>query len=80
MRIWVKIDHPYFHVSQEATELGGTLDENGKTKAPCHSRCAKIKIPPCSKALNAENRPIFISLLSAIMTSPYQSAAGPAIL
>ena len=28
---------------------GGHLDETSKTEAPYHSRCGKIKIPPCSK-------------------------------
>jgi hypothetical protein len=38
--------------------VDGLSDENGKTEVPCHSRCGKIKIPPCSKALSAEHRPI----------------------
>jgi hypothetical protein len=28
--------------------------ETGKTEVPFHSRCGRIKIPLCSKALSAE--------------------------
>ena len=28
---------------------------SAKTKASCHSRCGKIKIPSCTKALAAEH-------------------------
>jgi hypothetical protein len=38
----------------------------------CQSRCDTIKIPPTSKALNAEHRPKFYSPISAVVTSPYE--------
>jgi hypothetical protein len=62
VRIQVKIDPPH--------PLGGPLDETGKTKAPCHSRCGTIKIPPCSKAPSAKHRPKFDSPSPVMLTSP----------
>jgi hypothetical protein len=43
--------------SWEAIEWGSPSNETGKTETPCPSRCGTIKIPPCSKALSAEQRP-----------------------
>jgi hypothetical protein len=43
-------------------DWGGPSDDTGKTEVPCHSRCDTIKIPPCSKALSAEQRPKFAAL------------------
>jgi hypothetical protein len=73
-RIRVRIDAPHTHpcVSYEATEWGGPADETGKTEAPCHSRCGTIEIPPCSKALIAEQRPKFCSPSPVMVTSPYR--------
>jgi hypothetical protein len=48
-------------------------DETGKTEALCHSRCSKVKIPPCSKALSVEHRHKFCSPSPIMVTSPYKS-------
>jgi hypothetical protein len=39
---------------------------------PCNIRGGTIKIPPCSKAQNAEHRPKFCSPTPAMVTSPYK--------
>jgi hypothetical protein len=48
----------------------------GKSEAPCHSRRGTIKIPPCSKALNAEHRPKFCSPSALMVTLVKYSWAG----
>ena len=47
-----------FVCRKKATKLGGGVpsDETAKTEALCHSVCGTIKIPPCSKAIGAEQR------------------------
>jgi hypothetical protein len=50
----------------------GPSDETGKTEALCHSRWGTMKIPPCSKALSTEHRPIFCSPSPVMVTSPYK--------
>jgi hypothetical protein len=54
MRIWVRIGHPHPLVCRKVTKWGVPLDETRKMEVPCHSRCGTIKIPPCSKAMSAE--------------------------
>jgi hypothetical protein len=46
--------------------------KNKKTEVPCHNRCGRIKIPPCSKALSAEHRLKFCIPSPAMVTSPYK--------
>jgi hypothetical protein len=46
-------------VSQGAREWNGPSNETGKTEASRYSSCGAIKIPPCSKALSAEERSYF---------------------
>jgi hypothetical protein len=53
--VLVRIDPPHSLVCRKRRLSGDRpLDKTGKTEAPCHSRCGKIKIPYCSKALGAE--------------------------
>jgi hypothetical protein len=70
MRIQVRIgpQHPLVSQSHESSPF----DETKKTKALFYSRCGMIKIPPCSKALSAEQRPKFFGPSPAIVTSPYE--------
>ena len=71
VRIRVRIGPPHPLVCRKS-EWGGPSDETGKTEVPCHSRCGTIKIPPCSKALSAEQRHKFCSPSPAMVTSPYE--------
>lgn len=36
--------------------MGVSTDETAKTEAACHSRSGTIKMPPCHKAISAEQR------------------------
>jgi hypothetical protein len=56
-------------VVRELIEWGGPSDETRKTETPCYNKCGTIKIPPCSKALSAENRPYFMKML---LRSPWK--------
>jgi hypothetical protein len=73
VRIRVRIDPSHPLVCCKRRLNGAVLRmETGKTEVPCHSRCSTIKIPPCSKALSADNRPKFWSPLPAMVTSPHK--------
>jgi hypothetical protein len=55
VRIRVRIDPPYPHVCRKRRLIGAVLRiRQEKFEVPCHNRCGTIKIPPCSKALSAE--------------------------
>jgi hypothetical protein len=73
VRIQVRIDLPHPLVCRKRRLNGAVLQMRPeKTEVPCHSRCGTIKIPPCSKALSAEQRPKFCSPSPAMVTSPYK--------
>ena len=36
--------------------MGVSTDETAKTEAACHSRSGTIKMPPCHKAISADQR------------------------
>jgi hypothetical protein len=62
VRIRVRICPPHPLVCRKRRLNGAVLRMRpGKTEVLCHSRCVTIKIPPCSKALSAEDRPKFCS-------------------
>ena len=58
----------------KSTKRFGPSTETAKTEAPCHIRYGTIKIPPCSKAINTEQRPQFYSISPSKVTSPIVSS------
>jgi hypothetical protein len=73
VRIRVRIDLPHPLVCRKRRLNGAVLRiRPKKPRPPCHDRCDTIKIPPCSKALSAEHRPIFCSPSPVMVTSPYK--------
>jgi hypothetical protein len=52
--------------------MGWSFGWDRKTEVLFHNRFGTIKIPPCSKALSAKNRPKFYSPSPAMVTSPYK--------
>ena len=44
--------------------VGGPSDKTADPEAPCHSNCGTIKIPTCSKVVDAEHTSKFCIHLS----------------
>jgi hypothetical protein len=72
VRIQVRIDHPHSLVCRKRRLNGAILRMRPENRGRCCSRCGTIKIPPCSKALSADHRPIFWIPPPVILTSPYK--------
>jgi hypothetical protein len=72
LRIRVRIDPPHPLVCHKRRLNGAVLRmRHEKPRSRVTAGVARIKIPPCSKALSAERRPQFSSLSPAMLTSPY---------
>lgn len=52
--------------------LGIPSDETGQTEGPSHRRCDVIDIPPNSKVVGTDHRPIFYSLSMTTVTAPHE--------
>jgi hypothetical protein len=73
VRIWVRLDPSHPLVCRKRRLNGAVLRVRlEKNEVPFHSRCDKIEILPCSKALSAEHRPTSCSPTPAMVTSPYK--------